>query len=46
MVADNKISAVLVSTDLERAQRFYEDKVGLNLSAETIKNHLVFECGD
>jgi catechol 2,3-dioxygenase-like lactoylglutathione lyase family enzyme len=46
MVRENKISAVLVSTDLERAQRFYEDKVGLNLSAETIKNHLVFECGD
>ena len=46
MVRDNKISAVLVSTDLERAQRFYEDKVGLDLSAETIKNHLVFECGD
>jgi catechol 2,3-dioxygenase-like lactoylglutathione lyase family enzyme len=45
MVKDNKISAVLGSTDLERAQRFYEDKVGLKLSAETIKNHLVFECG-
>ena len=45
MVRDNKISAVLVSTDLERAQRFYEDKVGLELSEETIKNHLVFECG-
>jgi len=46
MVRDNKISAVLVSTDLERAQRFYEDKLGLTLSPETIKNHLVFECGD
>ncbi len=45
MLKDNKISAVLVSTDLERAQRFYEDKVGLELSAETIKNHLVFDCG-
>ena len=45
MLKDNKISAVLVSTDLERAQRFYEDKVGLARSAETIKNHLVFECG-
>jgi len=45
MIRDNKISAVLVSTDLERAQRFYEDKVGLTLSSETIKNHLVFECG-
>jgi catechol 2,3-dioxygenase-like lactoylglutathione lyase family enzyme len=46
MVRDNRISAVLVSTDLERAQRFYEDKVGLELSEQTIKNHLVFECGD
>ena len=46
MVRDNKASAVLVSTDLERAQRFYEDKVGLVLSPETIKNHLVFECGN
>jgi len=45
MVRDNKISAVLVSTDLERAQHFYEDKVGLALSEGTIKNHLVFECG-
>ncbi len=46
MVRHNRISAVLVSTDLERAQRFYEDKVGLELSEETIKNHLVFECGE
>ena len=46
MIRDNKVSAVLVSTDLERAQRFYEDRVGLKLSGETIKNHLVFECGD
>jgi predicted enzyme related to lactoylglutathione lyase len=46
MIRDNKISAVLVSTDLERAQRFYEDTVGLTLSPETIKNHLVFQCGD
>ena len=46
MVSDNRISAVLVSTDLDRAQRFYEDKVGLTLSSETIKNHLVFEWGE
>lgn len=46
MVNDNKVSAVLVSTDLEQAQRFYEDKVGLRLSPATIKNHLLFECGD
>ena len=28
------------------AQRFYEDKVGLKLSPETIPNHLLFEAGD
>jgi len=46
MVAKNRISAVVVSTDLERSQRFYETKLGLTLSTETIKNHLLFECGD
>ena len=45
MLANNRVSAVLVSTDLERSQRFYEEKVGLALSPETIKNHLLFECG-
>jgi predicted enzyme related to lactoylglutathione lyase len=46
MLATNRISAVIVSTDLERSQRFYETKVGLTLSPETIKNHLIFGCGD
>jgi catechol 2,3-dioxygenase-like lactoylglutathione lyase family enzyme len=46
MLANNRVSAVLVSTDLERSQSFYESKVGLALSPDTIKNHLVFECGD
>jgi catechol 2,3-dioxygenase-like lactoylglutathione lyase family enzyme len=46
MLSNNRISAVLVSTDLERSQLFYETKVGLALSPETIKNHLLFECGD
>jgi catechol 2,3-dioxygenase-like lactoylglutathione lyase family enzyme len=46
MVAKNRISAVVCSTDLERSQAFYEMKVGLKLSPETIKNHLLFECGD
>jgi catechol 2,3-dioxygenase-like lactoylglutathione lyase family enzyme len=41
-----RLSAVLCSTDLDRSQRFYEDLVGLTLSAETIKNHLLFECAD
>ena len=45
MVADNKISAVLCSTDLAKSKAFYEQKVGLRLSPETIDNHLVFECG-
>ena len=46
MLTKNRISAVLVSTDLERSQRFYETKVGLTVSPETIKNHVLFECGD
>ncbi|HSX44850.1 MAG TPA: VOC family protein [Candidatus Saccharimonadales bacterium] len=46
MVINNKISAVLCSTDLERSQDFYEKKVGLKLSPQTIKNHLLFEFGD
>jgi len=46
VVADNKISAVLCSTDLAKSQVFYEQTLGLRLSPETIENHLVFECGD
>ena len=46
MLGDNPISAVLVSTNLERSQEFYEKKVGLKLSPKTIKNHLLFDCGD
>jgi catechol 2,3-dioxygenase-like lactoylglutathione lyase family enzyme len=46
MVGDNRISAVLVSTDLDRSRQFYEEKVGLRLSPETITNHLVFEGGN
>ena len=46
MVPNNRVSAVLCSTDLARSQGFYESKVGLRLSTATIKNHLVFECGD
>jgi catechol 2,3-dioxygenase-like lactoylglutathione lyase family enzyme len=46
MLTHHRASAVLVSTDLERSQKFYEEKVGLPLSPETIKNHLLFDCGD
>lgn len=42
----NRISAVLCSTDLERSQEFYEGKLGLELSPETIPNHLLFEGAD
>jgi catechol 2,3-dioxygenase-like lactoylglutathione lyase family enzyme len=38
-----KISAVVCSTDLARSQEFYETKLGLTLSPETIPNHLLFE---
>lgn len=46
MAGVNRVSAVICSTDLTRSQDFYGNKVGLNLSPETIKNHLLFECGN
>ena len=39
MVAQNRISAVVSSTDLERSREFYEKKVGLTLSLKTVPNH-------
>ena len=41
-----RASAVICSTDLDRSHAFYEQQVGLTLSPETIKNHLLFECRD
>ena len=46
MLSNNRISAVLVSTDLEASQRFFEDKLGMTLSPETIPNHLLFEAAE
>jgi catechol 2,3-dioxygenase-like lactoylglutathione lyase family enzyme len=42
----DRTSAVVCSTDLARSQDFYENTVGLQLSPETIPNHLLFETGD
>ena len=42
----DRASAVVCSTDLARSQDFYENKVGLQLSPETIPNHLFFETGN
>jgi predicted enzyme related to lactoylglutathione lyase len=42
----DRASAVVCSTDLVRSRDFYENKVGLQLSPETIPNHLLFETGD
>jgi catechol 2,3-dioxygenase-like lactoylglutathione lyase family enzyme len=46
LVAQNRISAVVSSSDLERSREFYEQKVGLNLSPETVPNHLLFAGGE
>jgi len=43
MLSNNRISAVLPSTDIARTREFYETKLGMTLSPETIKNHLLFE---
>ena len=45
-VPARRISAVLCSSDLGRSHEFYEQVVGLTLSAETVPNHLLFESGD
>jgi catechol 2,3-dioxygenase-like lactoylglutathione lyase family enzyme len=46
LVAQNRISAVVCSTDLERSRTFYEQKVGLTVSDETVPNHLLLEGGN
>jgi catechol 2,3-dioxygenase-like lactoylglutathione lyase family enzyme len=46
VIGTGRISAVLCSTDLERSREFYEQKIGLALSPETIPNHLLFDCGN
>jgi catechol 2,3-dioxygenase-like lactoylglutathione lyase family enzyme len=46
MPFQRRISAVVCSTDLERSRDFYERVVGLPLSSDTVKNHLVFDCAD
>ena len=46
MLSSNRISAVLCSTDLDRSREFYERKVGLTFSPETIPNHLLFAGAD
>jgi len=46
MLGNKRISAVLCSTNLARSQAFYEQQVGLQLTPETIKNHLILNCGD
>lgn len=42
----HRASAVVCSTDLARSQDFYERRVGLQLSPDTIPNHLLFETGE
>jgi len=45
-LSNHRVSAVLVSTNLDQSRAFYENKLGLQLSSKTIRNHLIFECGD
>jgi catechol 2,3-dioxygenase-like lactoylglutathione lyase family enzyme len=46
VVGKSRISAALCSSDLDGSREFYEQKVGLTLSPETIPNHLLFEGAD
>jgi predicted enzyme related to lactoylglutathione lyase len=44
MLTDHPIVPYLPATDLERARRFYEEKVGL-VPREAIAGGVVYECG-
>jgi catechol 2,3-dioxygenase-like lactoylglutathione lyase family enzyme len=46
MLSARRISAVLATTNLDVTRDFYQNKLGLTLSPETIKNHLLFEGGN
>ena len=46
MLSSNRISAVVSSTDLDRSREFYEQKLGMTPSPETIPNHLLFDGAD
>ncbi len=46
MLSSHRISAVLVSTNLDQCREFYEKNLGFSLSPETIKNHLLFKGAD
>ena len=46
LIAQNRISAVVCSMDLERSRTFYEQKLGLTVSGETVPNHLLLEGGN
>jgi catechol 2,3-dioxygenase-like lactoylglutathione lyase family enzyme len=43
MLSNDRISAVVAAADMDRAKEFYEKKLGMKLSSETIPNHLIFE---
>ena len=43
MLANTRVSAVLVAVDLERVRNFYEEKLGLQ--AAEMADGLVVECG-
>tara|TARA_B100002049_G_scaffold9616_1_gene6959 strand:- start:149 stop:514 length:366 start_codon:yes stop_codon:yes gene_type:complete len=43
MLADSRVSAVLPVVDLERARKFYEEKLGLR--AGDALGGVMFECG-
>ena len=43
MLADSRVSAVLPVVDLERARKFYEEKLGLR--AGDAPGGVMFECG-
>jgi catechol 2,3-dioxygenase-like lactoylglutathione lyase family enzyme len=46
MLANAHITTILPAVDLERARRFYRDKLGLAEAGSTAQGGIVFEAGD
>ncbi len=45
MLKDAPISAIVPATDLERAKKFYTEKLGLKVSESEEPGGIVFDCG-
>ncbi len=46
MLGDKPVSAILPVVDMDRARKFYEEKLGLPTPNDVGEGHTVYHCGD